>query len=156
MILLAAQESGQIGPVGIALIVGFIVILIICAIYDKKNKEKFNKNAFENFKDKVIDSGYGYHITNERQILFISSGMYELFNLDEIAMLVYIWDHNRRGYSYSLRDVNGKLVKGSRFNFGRKNAVKANLAGVAASEEDIKGMYEFFRKYVPSLQIKKN
>ncbi len=156
MILLTSQEPEQIGPAGIALIVGFIVILIICVIYDKKKKEQFNKNAVANFKDKSIDSGYGYHITNERQILFISDGMYELFNLDEIATLVYIWDHSRRGYSYSLKDANGKLVKGSRFCSGKNNAGKASLAGVAASEEDIQGMYEFFRKHVPSLQIKKN
>ena len=156
MILLAAQETEQIGPAGIAIIVGFIVIIVLFAIYDKKSKEKFNRNTFESFKDKLIDSGYGYHITNERQILFISNGIYELFNLDEIAMLVYIWDHNRRGYSYSLRDVNGKLVNGSRFNFAKKNIGKASLAGAVASEEDINGMYEFFRKYVPGLQIKKN
>lgn len=34
-------------PVGIALIVGFIVILIVCIMIDKKGNEKFKKSNGE-------------------------------------------------------------------------------------------------------------
>ena len=76
-------------PAGVALIIGFIVILIVCIMIDKKGSEKFKKQIEERY---PVKEAYGRaYVTEKGELLYrLESGTvlgYKKWNISDIAYI---------------------------------------------------------------------
>lgn len=152
--LTAAQETGEIQPMGWVLIIGFLVFFIGGLIYDKKKKDSFIGDLAAMLQEKSIDNMYGSYITSDRALIWILDGGYMTCKLDDIYYISYGYDTINRNYGFTLRDEKGHVLKGKRYRSVKKKAEKCRMGTWVANREEAQGLFEFFKKHVPKVQLK--
>ncbi|MBO4863921.1 MAG: hypothetical protein J5517_06125 [Eubacterium sp.] len=105
---------------GIALVVGFIVILVLCIIADKNSNKKF-KARFEK-ENTIVDSYGDYYITDKGELIhYLPSGSlvgYKVWNLSEISYVAITTSKMKMSNvrvssdQLSILDENQKPMKG--------------------------------------------
>lgn len=107
-------------PVGAALIIGFIIILIVCIIIDKKGNEKFVKEMNEKYPVKEM-MGIAY-VTEKGEFLFaLPSGTLSGFKKWDLKDVGYV--STCRG-SFSILDRNKKTMRGEYLTPSKKIFLK--------------------------------
>ncbi len=147
-------------PVGIALIVGFVVIFVVCLYVDKNAGKKFNKEITENYP--VKDSFENMFVTENGELLYyLPSGTlpgYKKWNLQDIA---YVNTHREkisggRVYCLSVAGIDEKILKGEYLTPSKKKFLKekAYTSFVIGSQDKANQYVEFIKKYAPNVQLK--
>lgn len=149
--ILLTQEAKTIHPVALVCIIGFIIVFILCLIYDKKKAKKFSENFLKEYEGKMADGDAVFFITTERELVmpYIAptfSG-YKIFKLDEVAYVMTAWDRTCKSWILALYDKNKKSIKGKEFRSTKKKPLKAK-AYFTTDAEAIE-RWEMIHKYVP-------
>ena len=136
-------------PVGIALIVGFIVILIVCIMIDKKGNEKFKKQLEEQYPVKeAFDRAY---VTEKGELLYrLESGTvlgYKKWNIRDIAYIA-----TYRG-EFSFLDKDGKAMLGEYLTPSKKKFLKEKAyASFNVGVSNLKDFVAFVKKHGPHIE----
>lgn len=136
-------------PTGIALIAGFIVILIVCIIIDKKSSKKFNKDIADQYPSKEA-FGLAY-VTERGEFLYrCDSGTlpgYKKWNLNDIA---YVATYKGE---FSFLDKNGKTMRGEYLTPSKKNLLKEKAyASFYIGIDQINDFVAFVKKHGPHIE----
>ena len=143
---------------GIALVVGFVVIIVLCVIADKNAGKKFMKKIQDTYqiKDK---QGNLIITTNNEILLSLGSGSlpgYKKWNLEDIAYFG-MSTLQRTNCGFSFLDENRKAMKGEYLTPSKKPLVQKGMAAFPArSPEALEEMYAFVKKHKPDLQKCRN
>ncbi len=148
--VLVTQGGGQISPVGIVLIVGFVIILIWAVRHDKKMAKQFEVDFKKGMDGKVAGSRGDFFLMTDNKLVVKyvqAKGCWcEVFPLENVSYIMTAHDGDI-GWGLSLYDVNKKLIKGEKFIYGRKKAMKAD-ARFFTKGEDIE-LRDFLLGYLP-------
>ena len=136
-------------PVGIAIVVGFIVLLIVCIMFDKKGNEKFKKQMEEQYPVKeAFDRAY---VTEKGELLYrLESGTvlgYKKWNISDIAYIATI-----RG-EFCFLDKDGKTMRGEYLTPSKKQLLKEKAYvtfNIGISQ--IKDFVAFVKKHGPHIE----
>ena len=137
-----------IPPAGIAIIVGFIVILIICIIVDKNGNAKFKKKIEEQYPTKeTFDRAY---VTENGELLFRwESGTvlgYKKWNLSDIAYIATF-----KG-EFSFSDKDGNTLRGEYLTPSKKPVKEKGYATFYVGIDKVKNYVAFVKKHGPHIQ----
>ncbi|MCH5270349.1 MAG: hypothetical protein J1E83_06320 [Lachnospiraceae bacterium] len=136
-------------PVGIALILGFVVILIVCVMVDKKGNEKF-KNQME--KQYPVKEAYGRaYITEKGELLYrLESGTvlgYKKWNIGDIA---YIATYKGE---FSFLDKDRNAMRGEYLTPSKKKFLKEmGYASFNVGVGEVKDYVNFVKKHGPHIE----
>ena len=136
-------------PAGIALVVGFIVILIVCIIFDKKGNEKFKKQMEEQY---PVKEAFGRaYVTEKGELLYrLESGTvlgYKKWNLSEIAYIA-----TYRG-EFSFVDKDGNTMRGEYLTPSKKQFLKEKAyASFNVGIDKVKDFVAFVKKHGPHIE----
>lgn len=136
-------------PTGIALIVGFIVILIVCVMIDKKSSKKFNKDIEDQYPSKET-LGPAY-VTERGEFLYrCDSGTlpgYKKWNLSDIA---YVATYKGE---FSFLDKDGKTMRGEYLTPSKKKLLKEKAyASFYIGVSQINDFVAFVKKHGPHIE----
>ncbi|MCH5270343.1 MAG: hypothetical protein J1E83_06290 [Lachnospiraceae bacterium] len=136
-------------PVGIALIVGFIVILIVCIMIDKKGNEKF-KNQMEK-QYPVKEAFERAYVTEKGELLYrLESGTvlgYKKWNISDIARIA-----TYRG-QFSFLDRDGNTMRGEYLTPSKKTFLKEmGYASFNVGVDKVKDYAAFVKKHGPHIE----
>lgn len=136
-------------PTGIALIVGFVVILIIALGIDNNTNKKFMKKINEEYP--VKESMRDGFVTEKGEFLlnYCSGSLrgYKKWNLQEIGYIA-----TYRG-NFSLHDRNGQVMKGEYLTPSKKKLLVAKAIGTFEVGYKAKDDYiAFLKKHAPHIQ----
>lgn len=136
-------------PTGIALIVGFVVILIICIFIDKNTNKRFSNEIKEKYP--IKDSLGSIYVTEKGELLYYCpSGTikgYKKWNLEEVG---YISTY--RG-EFSLLDHNRKAMRGEYLTPSKKKLLKeAAYRTLPVGVGKVDMYVEFIKKYGTHIQ----
>lgn len=148
------QETGTIQPVGIVLIVGFVIILILCVRHDKKKSKQLGEETDKKFDGKIADGDSENFITTDRELVMrfaygITSG-YNVFKLNAIAYVMTAWDLTSRQWVFALYDENKKCIQGQQFISTKKNPVNTKAYVFTKTKEESIDMWELIHSHVPN------
>ena len=135
-------------PIGIILIVGFVVIFAVCLYVDKNASKKFESNIKEKYQ--AIDSFENIFVTDKGELLYyLPSGTlvgYKKWNLRDIAYV------NTYKGSFSVLDSNKDGLRGEYLTPSKKNVKeKAYLSFTVGPDKD-KQYAEFIKKHASHIQ----
>lgn len=136
-------------PVGIALIVGFIVILIVCIMVDKKGNEKFKKQMEEQY---PVKEAFGRaYVTGKGEFLYrLESGTvlgYKKWNIQDIACIA-----TYRG-EFSFLDKDGNAMRGEYLTPSKKKVLKEKAyASFNVGVDNVKDFVAFVKKHGPHIE----
>ena len=148
-------------PVGIALVVGFIVILIVCIMIDKKGNEKFKKQIEKQY---PVKEAFGRaYVTEKGELLYrLESGTvlgYKKWNISDIA---YIATFNTRISSggaistnmkqFSFLDKNKNPMCGEYLTPSKKPLLEKKQFNFAVENDDVDKLVEFVKKHGPHIE----
>ena len=136
-------------PAGIALIAGFIVILIVCIMIDKKGNEKFKKQMEEQYP--VKESFGRAYVTEKGELLYrLESGSllgYKKWNISDIACIA-----TYRG-KFSFVDKDGNTMRGEYLTPSKKKALKEKgYASFSIGTDQINDFVTFVKKHGPHIE----
>ncbi len=136
-------------PVGIVLIVGFIIILVVCIIIDKKGNEKFIEEIDKKYPIKEM-LGISY-VTEKGEFLFaLPSGTLSGFKKWDLRDVGYVSTY--RG-SFSLLDRNKKTMRGEYLTPSKKKFLKEKAyAKFDVGIDSINEYVAFIQKYASHVQ----
>lgn len=136
-------------PTGIALIAGFIVILIVCIIIDKKSSKKFNKDIAVQYPPKAV-FGPAYVAEGGELLYRCDSGTlpgYKKWNLNDIA---YIATYKGE---FSFLDKDGKTMRGEYLTPSKKKLLKEKAyASFSIGIGQINDFVAFVKKHGPHIE----
>lgn len=137
-----------IPPAGIAIIVGFVVILIICIMADKKGNAKFKKKIEEQYPAKeTLDRAY---VTEKGELLFRwESGTvlgYKKWNLNDIASIA-----TYRG-EFGFLDKDGKAMCGEYLTPSKKPVLEIKQVNFQIGISSVDNLVAFVKKHGPHIQ----
>ena len=136
-------------PVGIALIVGFIVILIVCIMIDKKGNEKFKKQMGEQY---PVKEAFGRaYVTEKGELLYrLESGTvlgYKKWNISDIA---YIATYRAE---FSFLDKDGNTMRGEYLTPSKKKFLKEKAyVSFNIELDNVKDFVAFVKKHGPHIE----
>lgn len=136
-------------PIGIALIVGFIIILVFCIMIDKKGNEKFRIMIEETYP--LVESFGSFYVTNNGEVLHeLVSGTvlgYKKWNISDIA---YIAAH--RG-QFSFLDKDKKAMRGEYLTPSKKKFLKEKAyTSFNLEMSQVNDFVAFMKKYGAHIQ----
>ena len=133
-------------PVGIALIVGFIIILVVCVMIDKNGNKNFKKQMEEQYPVKeAFDRAF---VTEKGELLYrLESGTllgYKKWNIRDIACIATARVHipssgHREQFSFLDKDRN--VMRGEYLTPSKKKALKEK--GYASFDMETGRMNDF-------------
>ncbi len=149
------SEGAKIQPIGWILIIGFAVLIVYLAIYDKKNAKRFDEEFEKKFQDKKVFGNDKIFITTGNELIVRervngASG-YRILKLDDVKFIMSTWDFTTKMWHLGLYNENRKLVKGERYHSGKKGANKTD-AHFSFNGEDVE-LIEMLVKYIPKAQL---
>jgi len=136
-------------PVGMALVVGFVVILVVCLVVDRNNAKKFTKEIEEKYPKK---EAYGNAWVTEKGelIYYLPSGTlsgYKKWNLQEIGYIA-----TYRG-QFSLHDRNQQTMKGEYLTPSKKKILKEKAyCTFSVGYSEVDKYVEFVKKHGTHIQ----
>lgn len=136
-------------PIGIALIVGFIVILIVCIMIDKKGNERFKKQMEEQY---PVKEAFGHaYVTEKGELLYrLESGTmlgYKKWNIKDIA---YIATYKEE---FSFLDKDGNTMRGEYLTPSKKKLLKEKTyASFNVGVDKEKDFVAFVKKHGPHIE----
>ena len=130
-------------PAGIALIAGFIVILIVCVMIDKKGNVKFKKQIEEQYPVKEA-LGRAY-VTEKGEFLYrLESGTvlgYKKWNISDIAYIA-----SYRG-AFCFLDKDGKTMCGEYLTRSKKPVLEKKQVNFEIGISNVDKIVAFVKKY---------
>lgn len=131
-------------PAGIAIVVGFVVLLIVCIMIDKKGNEKFKKQIEEQY---PVKEAYGRaYVTEKGELLYrLESGTvlgYKQWNISDIA---YVATYKGE-FSFLDKDGNtmcGEYLTPSKKPFLKEKGYVTFYVGI----DKVKDFAAFVKKY---------
>ena len=136
-------------PTGMALIIGFVVLLIICLFIDKNTSKRFTNEIQEKY---PVKASFGaFFVTEKGELLYYCpSGTiagYKKWNLADVA---YISTY--RG-NISLLDQNKKTMRGEYLTPSKKKLLKEKAYGtLPVGVGLVDDFVAFIKKYGPHIQ----
>ncbi len=143
------QSSGEMTPQGIAIIVGFVIILTVAILYDKKNGKKFLKEIAEQY---PVKEAFGdVYVTEKGELLFrFGSGTlpgYKKWNISEIAYIATV-----RG-EFSIYGKDDKILRGEYLTPSKKKFLaSASAVNFYLGIGKIDGFVAFVKKHGPHIE----
>lgn len=135
-------------PIGIAIIVGFIVILIICLMFDKKGNEKFKKQIEEQYP--VKESFARAYVTEKGELLYrLESGTvlgYKKWNLNDIAFIA-----TYRG-EFGFLDKDGNTLCGEYLTRTKKPVLEKKQVNFLIGISNVDKLVAFVKKHGPHIE----
>lgn len=147
MILLSSEE--KITPQGIAIIAGFIIILTVAILYDKKNGKKFLEEIAEQY---PVKEAFGdFYVTEKGELLLrFGSGTlpgYKKWNLSDIAYIATF-----KG-EFSVYGKDDKVMRGEYLTPSKKKLLaSAAVVNIYIGIGKIDGFVTFVKKHGPHIQ----
>ena len=145
----AAGMGNSSGLIGIAIVAGFIIIVVLCVIADSNSKKKFTKKIRETYK--IKDKSGQLILTTDNEIIFsVPSGTlpgYKLFNLEDIAYVGFYKDRGNRTFSFL--DDGKNAMKGEYLTPSKKPLLQKKQAAFPMNADDEELIYGFISKYKP-------
>lgn len=147
-------------PVGIALIVGFVIIFAVCLYADKNAGKKFNKEITEKYP--VKDSFENMFVTEKGELLYyLPSGTlpgYKKWNLHDIAYIKVSQGKVSGGrvYYFSVAGADEKSLQGEYLTPSKKKFLKEKSyeSFMIGSQDKANQYVEFIKKHAPHVQKK--
>ena len=148
-------------PVGIALIVGFIVILIVCIMIDKKGNKKFKKQIEEQY---PLKEAFGRaYVTEKGELLYrLESGTvlgFKKWNINDIA---YIATFNARISSggavsthmkkFSFLDKDGNTMRGEYLTPSKKPLLQKEQVNFVVENDNVDKLVAFVKNHGPHIK----
>lgn len=136
-------------PQGIAIIVGFIVLLIVCIVIDKKASKKFFKEIGEQYPPKdALGSSY---VTEKGELLFsLGSGTMPGFKKWNLSDIAYIATYKGE---FSFLDKDGKAMRGEYLVPSKKKLIKERAyVSFYIGVGHIDGFVAFVKKHGPHIK----
>ena len=136
-------------PLGVIIIVGFVLLLVICIFIDKNTSKKFSNEIKEKYP--VKDLFENAYVTDKGELLYhCPSGTlngYKKWNLKDIS---YISTY--RG-SFSVLDHNKKAMRGEYLTPSRKKLLKEKAyATFTVCPDKVYEYVEFIKKHGTHIQ----
>lgn len=156
---LLSQSAKTIPPIGIALIVGFIVILVFGIMHDRKKKQRFIKNTAERFEGKVtakfVSKSCECFVTNEDEIVIKTNGgsEYVVCDIEEIVYAYAGWNMTAKMWEFLLLGENKKSVKGQRFRSTKRKSDKERMGVFCKSHEEAAELCQFAINNIPDIEL---
>lgn len=150
--------SADIKPfIGIALVVGFIVIIVLAVMSDKKANKKFAKKIETTYqlKDKM---GNLVITTNNEVMLYLPSGSisgYKLWHLEDITY-VGMTTVPATNCAYCFMHDDKKAMKGEYLTPSKKPLLQYKQSTFPARMDDLESVYQFIKKHKPDVMKCKN
>ena len=148
-------------PVGIALIVGFIVILIVCIMIDKKGNEKFKKQIEKQYPMKEA-FGRAYVTENGELLYRLESGTvlgYKKWNISDIAYIATFDTRISSGGAisthmkqFSFLDKDGNAMRGEYLTPSKKPLLEKKQVNFAVENDDVDKLVAFVKKHGPHIE----
>ena len=159
MVGVVLTEGAKIQPMGWALIIGFVVVLvvgvIVGSIIDKKNAGIFVEEEKKRFEGKKIYGNDTVFITSDNELIirYASAGVkgYKLFELDNIKYIISCWDAGARDWYIGFYNENKKQIVGEDHKSSKKKPLKTK-AGFHGSSENVEFL-EMIIKYAPNAKL---
>ena len=143
-------------PAGIALIVGFIVILIVCVMIDKKGNEKFKKQMEKQY---PVKEAFGRaYVTEKGELLYrLESGTllgYKKWKISDIACIatasVRIPSSGYRE-QFSFLDKDGNTLRGEYLTPSKKALKEKGYASFDIGAGQVNDFVAFVKKHGPHI-----
>lgn len=136
--------------IGIALVVGFIVIIILAVMADKKANEKFKKKIESTYQ--IKDRLKGIVITSDNSVLlYYPSGSlhgYKKWNLEDIAYVGFATvPANNKTFSFLGDDK--KAMKGEYLTPSKKPLMQKTMAAFPLNGMSPDEIFGIIKKYKP-------
>ncbi len=135
-------------PAGIALVVGFFVILAVCLYWDKSTSKRFQKKISQEYQ--AQESFGDFFVTANGELLcYLPSGTlagYKKWNLSDIACIC------TDGGSFVLMDSNQKPMPGEYLTPSKKPVLEKAAVNFAVGSKNIGQFVDFIQKYGPHIQ----
>lgn len=146
-LLLLAEETAKVKPLGWVLIIGFVVIFVLCLLKDSNANKKFNKMISEKY---PIKEAFGAMYVTEKGDLLMALGSgtlmgFKRWDLNEIGEVQI----DGRGH-LSICDTNGNVMKGEYLTPSKKPVKEYAYASFPFGGQ-AKSYKEFISKHAPQL-----
>lgn len=139
--------------IGIALVVGFIVIIVLAVMSDKKANKKF-KNKIETSYQLKERQGNLAITTNNEVMLYLPSGSiagYKLWRLEDIVY-VGMTTVPATNCAYCFMNEEKKAMKGEYLTPSKKPLLQYKQATFPARMDDLETVYQFIKKHKPDVK----
>lgn len=159
MLGVVLSESAKIQPMGWALIIGFVVILVVGVIIgskiDKKNSSQFDAEVDKQFADKLVCGNRNIFITSDNELVlrYKETGRsgYKLYPLNGVKYIMSCWDSSTKCWRIGLYNEKKKLVAGEDHKAGKKKVFNTK-ASFPAKSESVEFL-EMIMKYTPDAEL---
>ena len=133
---------------GILLIVGFIAIVVVCVMLDKKGNEKFDKMIAETYPVKEAFNKDVFVTERGELLVFQGSGTLKGYKKWMLSDVAYV-NTDGRG-NFSLGDSANKAMKGEYLTPSKKKFLKEKAySSFYIGEKEFDGLAEFIKKHAP-------
>ena len=146
--------SGNASPwLGIALVVGFVVIIVLCVMADKNSDKKF-KTKIET-EHQLKDREGNLVITTANEVmLYLPSGTlcgYKKWNLEDIS---YVGMNTipASSCSYCFMGEDMKPMTGEYLTPSKKPLVQRKQSAFPSGRDDLEKVYQFIKKHKPDVR----
>ena len=148
-------------PIGIAFIVGFIVIFIVCIMIDKKGNDKFLKKIEKQY---PVKEAFGRaYVTAKGELLYrLESGTvlgYKKWNISDIAYIATfdaripsggaISTHVKR---FSFLDKDRNPIRGEYLTPSKKPLLQKHQVNFVVENDDVDKLVAFVKKHGPHIE----
>lgn len=135
-------------PTGIAIIVGFALILAACVWADRNKNKKVAADIAAQYP--AVDSFQNAFVTAKGELLYcLPSGSAKGYKLWDLSQVRYITTY--RG-SFSLLDENQKAMPGDYLPHSKKPLKEKAYATFSVGPDTVKGYVAFVQKHAPHVQ----
>lgn len=150
--------STDIRPlIGIALVVGFIVIIVLAVMSDKKANRKFKEKIENSYKLKDREGNLAI-TTNNEVMLYLPSGSiagYKLWRLEDIVY-VGMTTVPASSCAFCFMHDDKKAMKGEYLTPSKKPLLQYKQSTFPARRDDLESVYQFIKKHKPDVMKCKN
>lgn len=152
-IMLLAADNNMAPVIGVALVVGFIVIIALATIADKKNVKKFNAMIANDYP--VKDRCGRVAVTENKQIIVdCPSGTltgYKLYNFEDVTHFgIKTIPAADTAFFFTGDDL--KPMKGQYLTPSKKPLMQRGQISFPSRKSEMDEVYEFLIKYKPDLK----
>ena len=145
-------------PIGIAIIVGFIVILIFCLLFDKKGNEKYKIQIEEQYP--VKESLGRVYVTEKGELLYrLESGTvlgYKKWNLSDIAYIatasMRMPSGGARMEQFAFLDKDGNTMCGEYLTRSKKPVRERKQVNFMVENNNVAQLVTFVKKHGPHIE----